>query len=94
MVITIRSSRRWIYSEQSRRCEKNTCCKDNDRGAFQKGWGKRALGIMHAEFLDYILLDLEVGNAAAAAAAAAPDWQSERPLLGIGAVFRICGSPS
>jgi hypothetical protein len=33
--------------------------------------GKRALGIMRAESLDYIFLDLEVGNAAAAAAAAA-----------------------
>ena len=32
--------------------------------------GKRVLGIMRAESLDYILLDLEVGNAAAAAAAA------------------------
>jgi hypothetical protein len=31
--------------------------------------GKRALGIMRAESLDYIFLDLEVGNAAAAAAA-------------------------
>jgi hypothetical protein len=30
--------------------------------------GKRALGIMRAESLDYIFLDLEVGNAAAAAA--------------------------
>jgi hypothetical protein len=39
MVITLRSSRRWVYSEQSRRCEKMDLLQGQRSGALHKGRG-------------------------------------------------------